>query len=66
MWFPIIARLPFAIAGLIASWFYVTGTPRYDIVQLGIFLIIIAVFMICIFYAPTILGWFGIRRKRRD
>lgn len=64
MWFPILARLPFAVAGMITGWFYVKGTPRYDIVQLGVSLVMLAAFMACVFYAPTILGWFGIGRKR--
>lgn len=35
MWFPILARLPFAVAGMITGWFYVKGTPRYDTCSWG-------------------------------
>jgi threonine/homoserine/homoserine lactone efflux protein len=64
MWFPILARLPFAIAGVIAGWFVAEGTVRFDIVQLGVSLVMLAAFLAAALYAPTILRWFGLTRDR--
>lgn len=36
MWFPIVVRIPFAIAGVVAGWFFADGTLRYDVVQMGV------------------------------
>jgi hypothetical protein len=62
MWFPILARLPFAIAGIIAGWFVAEGTLRYNVVQLGIALVMLASFIAAVIYAPAVWRWFGIRR----
>ncbi|MGV2101243.1 hypothetical protein [Rhizobium sp. 21-4511-3d] len=61
MWFPLLARLPFAIAGVIAGWFVAEDTLRYDLVQLGISLAMLAAFIAAMIYAPRVLqalGWF--------
>lgn len=64
MWFPILARLPFAIAGIIAGWFVAEGTARYDVVQLGVSLVMLVLFMVCVLYAPSVLRCFGYRGKQ--
>ncbi|AMD57970.1 hypothetical protein EYD00_18045 [Agrobacterium sp. 33MFTa1.1] len=64
MWFPILARLPFAIAGIITGWFVADGTVRFDIVQLGVSLVMLAAFLAGGLYAPTIFRWLGNVRDR--
>ncbi|OOO19709.1 hypothetical protein [Agrobacterium pusense] len=65
MWFPILARLPFALAGVVTGWFVAEGTVRYDIVQLGVSLVMLAAFLACGIYAPAILRALGVVRRRR-
>lgn len=65
MWFPILVRLPLAIAGIIASWFVADGSLRHDLVQMGIALVMLAAFIIAIIIAPTILRRFGWHRGGR-
>ncbi|EKJ95054.1 hypothetical protein C241_14858 [Bradyrhizobium lupini HPC(L)] len=65
MWFPILARLPFALAGIVTGWFVAEGTVRYDVVQLGVSLVMLAVFLACGIYAPAILRALGFVRRRR-
>ncbi|MBB5576617.1 MULTISPECIES: hypothetical protein [Rhizobium] len=62
--FPILVRLPLAVAGAIAGWFVAEGTLRYNIVQMGIAFIMLAAFITTCIYAPTLLRWLGIIRDR--
>jgi hypothetical protein len=64
MWFPILVRLPLAIAGTIAGWFVAEGTLRYDVVQLGIALVMLASFIACMIYAPAVLRRLWLTRHR--
>jgi len=66
MWFPILVRLPFAVAGIIAGWFFTDGTLRYDAVQMGVALVMLAGFIAATVYGPVIFRWFGIRRRPND
>lgn len=54
MWFPLLARIPFALAGIITGWFFVDGSFRYDVVQMGVSLVLLAGFCACLIYAPSI------------
>ncbi|KAA6474633.1 hypothetical protein DXT98_30670 [Agrobacterium sp. ICMP 7243] len=63
MWFPLLVRLPFAIAGIIAGWFFTDGTLRYDVVQMAVALVMFAAFCACMVYAPTIWRALGGRRR---
>lgn len=64
MWFPLLARLPFAIAGIITGWFFAAGTFRYDVVQMGVSFVLLAAFCACGIYAPTI--WKALGGKDRQ
>ncbi|TXI11964.1 MAG: hypothetical protein E6Q76_01765 [Rhizobium sp.] len=55
MWFPIVVRVPFAIAGIIAGWFFTESTLRYDMVQLAISLIMLAASIACVIYGPRMI-----------
>lgn len=58
MWFPLVVRIPFAIAGIVAGWFFAEGTLRYDVVQLAISLLMLAASIACVIYAPGVLRRF--------
>lgn len=64
MSFPLLVRLPLAIAGAIASWFVAEDSLRHDLVQMGIALVMLASFIICLIYAPRLLRRMGLFRKR--
>lgn len=63
MWFLIVVRLPFAVAGIVAGWFFTEGTLRYDVAQMGIALVMFAAFCACVIYAPTIWRTFTGRKR---
>jgi hypothetical protein len=63
MWFPILVRLPLAVAGMIASWFVAEGSLRHDLVQMGIALVMLATFIIFMIFAPRLLRRLGFFRK---
>ena len=64
MWFPIVVRIPFAIAGVVAGWFFADGTLRYDVVQMGVALVMLAAFAACVIYAPRI--WRALSGRGRN
>lgn len=63
MWFPIVVRAPFAIAGIISGWFFAESTLRYDMVQLAISLLMLAASIAGVIYGPRI---FRGSRSRKD
>ncbi|MFT4001541.1 MAG: hypothetical protein QM684_14980 [Rhizobium sp.] len=64
MWFPIVVRIPFAIAGIVAGWFFAESTLRYDVVQLAISLVMLAASIACVIYAPRFLKGSGSRKDK--
>lgn len=64
MWFPIVVRIPFAIAGIISGWFFAEGSLRYNMVQLAISLLMLAASIACVIYAPGFLRRLGIRKDK--
>jgi hypothetical protein len=61
MSFPIFVQLPLAIAGNIAALFVSRDSVRFELVQTGIALLMLATFIILLICAPRI--WRRIRGK---
>lgn len=62
MWTPLVVRVPLAVAGMIAAWFVPRESIRFELVQTGIALAMLAIFIVFLWNVPRI--WRLLRRSK--
>lgn len=64
MWTPLVVRIPLDVAGWIAAHFVSRDSVRFELVQTGIALVMLATFIIFLWNVPRM--WMWLRRGSRD